>query len=214
MWVWDRESRTSHSSPSRGSLKDATFSKQDIETLEFMKNGQLRFGLYDLDGQLKQAATPVLTTAGKPSKCLWCHEINLNPPFNNKTDVPGYYTTQQFRDLVTSQMHVIASYRQTLRSKVDFRKTQDHSNAENLYLSFAQPTAERLADEWNLPLATVREMLQQRHLQTHRHSAYVDDGILGDQLYDRSAVEALAPYRGVRGPSDVREASSYEPPAM
>ncbi len=197
-----------------GSLQDATFGKQDIETLEFMKNGQLRFGLYDLDGQLKQAATPVLTTAGKPSKCLWCHEINLNPPFNNKTDVPGYYSTQQFRDLVTSQMHVVASYRQTLRSKVDFRKTQDHSNAENLYLSFAQPTAERLADEWNLPLATVRQMLQLRHLQTHHHSAYVDDGILGDQLYDRREVEALAPYGGVRGPSDVREASSYEPPAL
>lgn len=194
-----------------GALKDATFHKQDIETLEFMKNGQLRFGLYDLEGHLKQAATPALTTAGKPSKCLWCHEINLNPPFNNVTDVPGYYTTQQFRDLVASQMRVVASYRQTLRSKVDFRKTQDHSNAENLYLSFAQPTVERLADEWSLPVATVQQMLQRHHLKTHRHSAYVDDGILGDQLYDRSEVEALAPYSGVRGPSDVREASSFEP---
>jgi hypothetical protein len=197
-----------------GALKDASFRKQDIETLEFMANGQLRFGLYDLDGHLKTAATPALTTAGKPSKCLWCHEINLNPPFSNITDLPGYYTTQQFRDLVASQMRVVASYRQTLRSKVDFRKTQDHSNAENLYLSFAQPTAERLAGEWNLPLAKVHQMLQTRHLKTHPHSAYVDDGILGDQLYDRSEVETLAPYGGVRGPSDFREASSYEPAAL
>ncbi|HEV2700197.1 MAG TPA: hypothetical protein VGV09_01100 [Steroidobacteraceae bacterium] len=194
-----------------GALKDATFRKEDIETLEFMQNGQLRFGVYDLDGHLKDATTPALTTAGKPSKCLWCHEINLNRPFNNVTDLPGYYTTQQFRDLLTSQMRVVASYRQTLRSKVDFRKTQDHSNAENLYLSFAHPTAERLADEWQLPLATVRQMLQRRQLKTHPHSDYVDDRILGDELYDRDEVAALAPYSGVRGPSDIREASSHEP---
>jgi hypothetical protein len=197
-----------------GALKDTTFSKADIETLEFMDNGQLRFGIYDLEGELKTAATAALTTAGKPSKCLWCHEINLNPPFSNVTDLPGYFTTQQFRDLVAGNMGVVARYRQTLRSKVDFRKTQDHSNAENLYLSFAQPSAERLAAEWSLPPQKVRQMLQARHLKAHPHSAYVDDGILGDQLYDRDAVDGLAPYRGVRGPSDVREASGYEPAAL
>jgi hypothetical protein len=194
-----------------GALKDASFSKQDVETLEFMDNGQLRFGLYDLDGHLKTATTPALTTAGKPSKCLWCHEINLNPPFSNVTDVPGYYTTLQFRELVKSQMRVVAAYRHTLRSKVDFRKTQDHSNAENLYLSFAQPSAERLAEEWNMPIGQVLQKLQARHLKPHPHSAYVDDGILGDQLYNRTEVEALAPYQGVRGPTDTREPSSYEP---
>ncbi|HEY6456985.1 MAG TPA: hypothetical protein VIY90_17055 [Steroidobacteraceae bacterium] len=194
-----------------GALKDGSFHKQDMETLEFMPNGQLHFGLYDLSGHLKTAATPELTKAGKPSKCLWCHEINLNPPFQNVTDLPGYYSTQQFRDLVASDMRTVASYRKTLRSKVDFRKTQDHTNAENLYLSFAQPTAERLAAEWNIPLATVREKLRARNLKPHPHSAEADDGILGDQLYDRTEVDPLAPYTSVRGPTDFREASSYEP---
>ncbi|HTB64711.1 MAG TPA: hypothetical protein VK727_00690 [Steroidobacteraceae bacterium] len=194
-----------------GALKDSSFHKQDVETLEFMPNGQLHFGLYDLSGHLKTAATPELTKAGKPSKCLWCHEINLNPPFQNVTDLPGYYSTQQFRDLVASEMRTVASYRQTLRSKVDFRKTQDHTNAENLYMSFAQPTAERLAAEWNMPVDTVRQMLRARNLKPHPHSAEADDGILGDQLYDRTEVDALAPYTSVRGPTDFREASSYEP---
>jgi hypothetical protein len=194
-----------------GALKDGSFQKQDVETLEFMPNGQLHFGLYDLSGHLKTAATPALTRAGKPSKCLWCHEINLNPPFSNVTDLPGYYSTQQFRDLVASEMRTVASYRQTLRSKVDFRKTQDHTNAENLYISFAQPTVERLAAEWNLPVDAVRQKLQARNLKPHPHSAEADDGILGDQLYDRTEVDALAPYAGVRGPTDFREASSYEP---
>jgi hypothetical protein len=194
-----------------GALKDGSFHKQDIETLEFMPNGQLHFGLYDLSGHLKTAATPGLTKAGKPSKCLWCHEINLNPPFRNVTDLPGYYSTQQFRDLVASEMRSVASYRQTLRAKVDFRKTQDHTNAENLYLSFAQPTAERLAAEWNMPVDAVRQKLQAGQLKPHPHSVEADDGILGDQLYDRTEVDALAPYSSVRGPSDFREASSYEP---
>ena len=195
----------------QGALLDGSFHKQDVETLEFMPNGQLHFGLYDLSGHLKTSATPELTRAGKPSKCLWCHEINLNPPFSNVTDLPGYYSTRQFKDLVASEMRMVASYRQTLHSKVDFRKTQDHTNAENLYMSFAQPTVERLAAEWNMPVDAVRQRLRDRNLKPHPHSAEADDGILGDQLYDRTEVDALAPYVGVRGPTDFREASSYEP---
>jgi hypothetical protein len=194
-----------------GRLRDASFHKEDIETVEFMKNGQLRFGLYDLDGKLKAHTTPALTDAGKPSKCLWCHELYVNPPFRNVTDLPGYHTTQQFRDLVTSRMRTVADYRKTLHSKVDFRKTQDHTNAENLYLSFAHPTAGRLALEWKMPLAVVMAKLSTRALKPHAHSAVADDRILGDQLYDRDAVDPLAPYAAVRGPSDIREASAYEP---
>ena len=194
-----------------GALKDGSFRKQDVETLEFMENGQLRFGLYDLEGHLKTNTTPALTTAGKPSKCLWCHEINLNLPFNGMTNLPGYYTMQQFRDIIASRMRVVGTYRYALHAKVDFRKTQDHSYAENLYLSFAQPTAERLADEWGLPLDKVRQLLQARNLKPHPHSAYVGDEILGDQLYDRNEVEALAPYSAVRGATDMREASNFEP---
>jgi hypothetical protein len=194
-----------------GMLRDASFHKEDVETVEFMKNGQLRFGLYDLDGALKAHTTAALTAAGKPSKCLWCHELYVNPPFRNVTDLPGFHTTQQFKDLVASRMRTVADYRKTLHSKVDFRKTQDHTNAENLYLSFAHPTATRLALEWKMPLAVVMTKLSTLALKPHAHSVAADDGILGDQLYDRDAVDPLAPYAAIRGPSDIREASSYEP---
>jgi hypothetical protein len=194
-----------------GALKDGTFQKKDIETLEFMQNGQLHFGLYDQAGNLKAAATPELTKAGKPSKCLWCHEINLNPPIFNETELPGYYSTQEFKDLVARQMRLVSGSRQALKSKVDFSKTQDHTNAENLYMSFEQPTAERLAAEWNISLDNVKSILRARNLRTHPHSVEADDGILGDALYDRSEVDELAPYTSVRGPTDFREPSTYEP---
>jgi hypothetical protein len=194
-----------------GSLRNQTFQKTDIETLDVMDNGQLRFGLYDLDGHLKETTTRALTAAGKPSKCLWCHEINVQPPFKNVTDLEGYYSTKEFRGLVSGDMQTIASYRKTLRSKVDFAQTQAHSNAEDLYMSFAEPTASRLAGEWNMPLDQVTQLLANHNLKTHPHSRAIDDGILGDELYDRNEVDPLAPYPTIRGPSDMREASSYEP---
>jgi hypothetical protein len=194
-----------------GSLRDHSFQKADIETLDLMENGQLRFGLYDLEGHLKDATTPALTAAGKPSKCLWCHEINLQPPFKNVTDLEGYYSTNEFKELVANATRVIASYRKTLASKVDFTHLQDHSNAEDLYLSFAEPTASRLAAEWNMPIDRVEQLLASRNLKTHPHSERIDDDVLGDDLYDRNDVDSLAPYATIRGPSDMREAASYEP---
>ncbi len=194
-----------------GALQDHSFQKADIETLDLMENGQLRFGLYDLEGHLKATTTPALTAAGKPSKCLWCHEINLQQPFRNVTDLQGYYSTKEFKELVAGATQVVAGYRKTLASKVDFTRLQDHSNAEDLYLSFAEPTAIRLAAEWNMPLEQVKHLLASRNLKTHPHSERADDGILGDDLYDRNEVDSLAPYAPIRGPSDMREASSYEP---
>jgi hypothetical protein len=194
-----------------GALKDHSFQKKDIETLDLMENGQLRFGLYDLEGHLKETATPALTAAGKPSKCLWCHEINLQPPFRNVTDLEGYYSTKEFNEFVASARRIITSYRTTLASKVDFTRLDDHSDAEDLYLSFAEPTASRLAAEWNIPIDNVKQMLASRNLKTHPHSEGIGDGILGDDLYDRNDVDSLAPYATIRGPSDMREASSYEP---
>jgi hypothetical protein len=194
-----------------GSLQAHSFQKADVETLDLMENGQLRFGLYDLEGHLKATTTPVLTAAGKPSKCLWCHEINLQPPFKNVTDLPGYYSTKEFKELVANATRTIAGYRKRLTSKVDFTRLQDHSNAEDLYLSFAEPTASRLAAEWNMPLERVEQLLAGRNLKTHPHSERIDDDVLGDNLYDRNDVDSLAPYGTIRGPSDMREASSYEP---
>jgi hypothetical protein len=194
-----------------GALHDHSFQKTDIETLDLMENGQLRFGLYDLEGQLKDATTPALTAAGKPSKCLWCHEINLQPPFKNVTDLEGYYSTKEFKELVARATRVIAGYRKTLASQVDFTHLQDHSNAEDLYLSFAEPTAIRLAAEWHMSLERVEQLLASRNLKPHPHSERIDDDVLGDNLYNRSEVDALAPYAVIRGASDMREASSYEP---
>lgn len=189
-----------------GRIADGSFEKKEIEVLEFMNNGQLRFALYDLEGNLKTNATPLLTSAGKPAKCLWCHEIRLQPALLNRVDTPGYYTTAQFGAIIAERMKLVDQYREGLDAKVDFKRTQDHTFAELLYLTFMEPSAERLALEWNLPVAQVVALLKDK--PTHKQEEF---SWLGTHLYRRQDVDALAPYPVIRVASDPREPSAYEP---
>jgi hypothetical protein len=189
-----------------GDIQKGTFEKREVEVLDFMKNGQLRFALYDLDGNLKEHATSALTEAGKPSKCLWCHEIRLQPPRRNVTDVSGYLTTREFSAIVDERMNVVDRYRSGLHSKVDFRRTQDHTYAELLYLTFMEPSVERLAIEWNMPVEQVASLLRGKETHAQKEFAY-----LGSALYRREDIDTLAPYPVLRVAEDPREPSSYEP---
>jgi hypothetical protein len=190
----------------KGALADNSFQKADIEIIDFMPNGQLRFALFDPEGHPKGAATPELTAAGKPSNCLWCHEINLEPPFRNTTSLPGYYSAEELRALIQERMKIVAAYRSTLKSQIDFRRTGDHTYAELLYLSFAEPSLQRLAAEWGLPESEVSARV--RNLPTH---AQKEAPYLGSHLYERAAVDPLAPYPVIRVPTQLRTASAYEP---
>lgn len=189
-----------------GSISAGTFVIEEHELLDVMANGQLRFALYGVDGALKPAASKTLTAAGKPAKCLWCHEIALQRPFDGRTGVPGYASLAEFERLIAQRMDALRSARSELDSRVDFARRQDHTYAELLYVSFYEPSVERLAREWDIPVAQVRETLSS--LPTHAHHEF---DFLGEQLYRRSDVDARAPYSTLEPPTDPREPSAYEP---
>jgi hypothetical protein len=67
-----------------------------------------------------------------------------------------------------------------------------------------EPSAERLSLEWGLPLAQVQTILS--GLESH---IYDEFPFLG-QLYDRNAVEDLAPFQGLPVSTSVREMSPVE----
>lgn len=190
----------------RGSISLGTFAVEEHELLDVMANGQLRFALYAAGGALKPAASRTRTAAGKPGKCLWCHEIALSRPFDGRTSVPGYGSLGEFERLIAQRMEVLRSARSKLDSRIDFARTQDHTYAELLYISFYEPSAERIAGEWNVPVAGVREALNA--LPTHAHAEF---DFLGDRLYRRSDIDSLAPYGVLAPPTDPREPSNYEP---
>lgn len=190
-----------------GKIADHTFDTNEFEVVQLMPNGQFRFAVYDLSGKLLAAANEAGSKGGKPAKCLWCHEIVLQRPFAARTNAPGdYYTFEAFTDIIKKRMDVTTAYRNTLKQDVDFTKRQDHTFGELLYLSFMEPSAERLALEWDMPVSAVKQKLQQ--LPTH---AQGEHAFLGDQLYDRKDVEAFAPFRAVQVSASDRELAGYEP---
>jgi hypothetical protein len=189
----------------KGSITDGSFVAEEFETLDVMPNGQLRFALYDKDGRLKTSASQELTNAGKPAKCLWCHEINLQS-FNEMQSVVGYFDETQLRTILSEKRKIIDAYRRKLNSDLDFSKTQDHTKGELLYISFMEPSVERLVLEWKESEEVVRSKTQ--HLSKHKHEEF---SFLGDELMRRADIDLLSPWQVIQVPEDAREPSRYEP---
>lgn len=169
------------------------------EVIDLMPNGQLRVGIYDERGRLSEGTPAALSTAGKPAKCLWCHEINLFSLFRETPDLPGYMTAASFSATMARAREVVTRQRQRLRGGVDFRRTQDHTQAELLYIAFMEPSSERLAREWGVAAAEVRRRLADR--PTH---VYAEFPFLG-ALYHRRFADAVAGYQSLPAPPSVRE---------
>ncbi len=188
-----------------GSIESGSFVQKEFESLALMANGQLRFALYDINGNLKTSASKSLTAAGKPAKCLWCHETSLIPPFVDDNKLSGYYSTEEFKNILANRMEIVKAYRDQLPSKI-FLSIPNHTKAELLYLSFMEPSQERLSQEWGLSLAEVEKKLA--NLPTHAHHEF---SFLGEKLYNRNDVDHLAPFNNIEIPTDPRNSSAYEP---
>lgn len=188
-----------------GTLADSSFQEKEFESFDFMPNGQLRFVIYDSLGKLKSSGSAAITNAGKPSKCLWCHEIGIHLPFA-KTDVPGYYSLARFKELITEKMAIVEKHRSALDTDIDFSQRQDHTQAELLYLTFMEPSAERLALEWELSVDSVQVLLT--NVTPHKQKEF---SILGDKVYYRHEIDSMAPYEHLQVPTDAREPSLFEP---
>lgn len=189
-----------------GEIDKGTFKSNEFEVLTIMPNGQLRFALYDAKGELKSAGSPHLTTAGKPAKCLWCHEITLQVLHTAPTPVDGFHSPEEFVQKLQYLTMLIKNYRSTLDGEIDFTRTQEHTLLELLYIGFMEPSPFRLANEWELSIDDIEQNLD--GLSTHQHGEFP---FLGDKLYERFEADAFSPYSPLKVPEDAREMSSYEP---
>lgn len=193
------------SSEGSGLITDGSFKSTEFEVFDLMQNGMFRFMLYDELGMLKPAGDTSLGGAGKPANCLWCHEISIQPAFISKTKVNGYYSPEEYEEIIKKQLLLLQNYRSSLNQDIDYNKTQEHTLTELLYISFTEPSAERIAKEWNASEEQVKEKL--KGLPTHTHDEFP---FLGT-LYHRKDVDKLSPYNVIRVPESAREHSEYEP---
>lgn len=176
----------------------------EYETIELMENGQLRFGIFDANGIRKNNADATHSNAGKPAKCMWCHESSIQPLFTVQNNHNGFLPYTDFRDRLLDFRTSHNTLKNNLPMGVDFSQTQQHTLTELLYISFMEPSAERLSREWNLPLADVQNRLA--GLPTH---IYDEFPFLGN-LYHRKDIESRAPFQGLTVSDHVREQSQTE----
>jgi len=188
-----------------GAFQDNSFSSLEFEVMDFMPNGQLRFALYDKKGNLKQSADSVITHAGKPSKCLWCHETNIQPFFIHDPvlEGPGFVSVDEFMDIRNNYSMLAKVYKEALKGEIDFTQKQAHSLMERIYLGFMEPSLEQVAEEWGLTVAEVQNKLE--GLSTHRQEEFKFEN-----LYNRSDVDRVAPNQTVMVSETPREFSINE----
>ena len=176
----------------------------EYETMEVMPNGQLRFGIYDEMGELKDAANNSITRAGKPAKCIWCHEVVVQPLFRQQQNHEGYLSYMKFSDTLKYFNHKLQNYQDSKWKDKNLLNKKLHTKLELLYISFMEPNAERISREWNMPLKEVKQKLS--HLKTHVNEEFP---FLGN-LYHRKDIDKLAPFHCLEVPDSIREKSTNE----
>ncbi|MFK8046759.1 MAG: hypothetical protein AB8B72_14770 [Crocinitomicaceae bacterium] len=176
----------------------------EIETFDLMENGQLRFAIYDKEGNRVPSADPKKSNAGKPAKCMWCHESSIQPLFANQNDYPGFLTYLELKDTLEFYKSKHEMNQVALVGGVNYADKIVHEEMELLYISFMEPSLARLMNEWNMSEDEVKETVSE--LETH---IYPEFSFLGD-LYHREDVEKLAPYAVLPTSSSVRETSVIE----
>lgn len=176
----------------------------EFETLDLLPNGQLRFGVYDPSGQRIIGALPGVSSAGKPGKCMWCHESVIQPLFHPQALKAGYLTPIELADTLIHFRNAHQNKQVLLSEGVDFTNAQGHVFMELLYISYMEPSAARLALEWNMSESDVQSLLS--GLSTHLQEEFT---FLGN-LYHRKDVEAFAPFAPLKVSSSVRERIGVE----
>lgn len=181
------------------------FTPTFFETIDIMKNGQLHFAIYNAAGNLVDASPVERGKAGKPAKCLWCHEIVFQPLYAKTDSVKNSIGPQAFQQLIEKQNAILSDYRQTLNSDIIFNNRQDHTLMELLYISYMEPSLKKLSKEWNVPEKELKTILNQQ--STHRHYEFK----FMDSLYYRTDIEQHTPCKYISISNDIREPSVHEP---
>jgi hypothetical protein len=189
----------------RGDLAKGTFVTEAYEVFDIMKNGQLRFAIYDSKGELKAASEKKFGNAGKPIKCMWCHEIYIEPLFYNNEAVKNFISPAEFQEIVRVRMDTLKAYRAGLNSDVDFTRTQDHTFMEILYMSFMEPSDYKLSQEWGKSEQFIGSQLVDLKRHAHREHLFLNNLVL------RGNIKRLSPYVTVSLPDSVWEENNAEP---
>lgn len=184
---------------SEGDLEKGTFSASVFEAFDIMPNGQLRFAVYDAKGNRIAGSPKHLGEAGKPAKCLWCHEIQISPLFVPNVAVKGMLSDEEFEFWRSAFQRNLDRYRSTLNDDIDYTLTKDHTYMEMLYISFMEPSLLRLGNEWGIPVVDA-----EKRMGASPDHVYEEFPQMG-RLYYRYYADSVAGGSELKVPVSVRE---------
>ncbi|MBN8703314.1 MAG: hypothetical protein J0M08_09625 [Bacteroidetes bacterium] len=176
------------------------------EAMDILENGQLRFAIYDNFGNLTTHSPKEYGEAGKPSKCLWCHESIIQPLYTTNTAINGMLSNEDFLAYQQRFQKKLDDYRRTLNSELDYTKTRDHTYNELLYITFMEPNKDRLQQELKGKNEKVWETISK--FETHEFEEFP---FIGKQLYHRSYIDSLLNIHALRVPLSIREKVGDDP---
>lgn len=176
-----------------------------IEAFDYMENGQPRFAVYDKDGILYAPSDPAEHPAGKPAKCMWCHESKMQPLIFPTADIPGYESAANFSVARQTFINRLNEFHKSTGSVLDFTQKNAHGQGELIYLLFYEPDVTRLSQEWNISEYDVKVLLN--GIPNHTNPEYP----FLKEVYYRKDIAHLAPYKSIVVTDDMRESSDYEP---
>lgn len=176
-----------------------------IEAFDYMENGQPRFAIYGSDGKLRANPESVFSNAGKPAKCMWCHESKMQPLFSPTPEIPGYTSLSEFDTDQINFTSFLKNFHNSSNSFLQFKNAQDHTQAEYIYLSFFEPNAARLGLEWGLNEAEVKLLLSGIPTHTNPEFSFLTD------VYYRHEVDKFSPYSVLEACDEARESNGFEP---
>ena len=190
----------------KGYFSEGNFVKSEIiEAFDYMENGQPRFAIYNENGQLYAPNNPLEHPAGKPAKCMWCHESGMQPLIFPTPDISGYETSETFTQDQKVFTNRLKEFHKNTNSKLDFSQKQNHSQGELIYLQFYEPTVARLSQEWQLSENTVKKMLAGIPLHHNHEYPFLKE------VYHRKDIEKYAPFKSIAVTDEMRESSFFEP---
>jgi len=189
-----------------GRYSNGSFVKSGIiEAFDYMDNGQPRFVIYNQQGDLYAPKDRVAHPAGKPAKCMWCHESGMQPLFSGTGNIPGFVSTADFLEDQRVFTNKLKAFHAQTNAQINFSDNKAHTQGEYIYLCFNEPNAARLADEWNLSEEAVKRTLT--GITTHNNPEFP----FLREVYYRSQIEKYAPYTSIAVSDEMREATNNEP---
>lgn len=190
----------------KGYFTQGNFIKSEvIEAFDYMENGQPRFAVYNEAGLLFAPSHPDEHPAGKPAKCMWCHESGMQPLIFPTDNIIGYETAENFtfaRQTFTNRLEV---FHKSTGSRLDFSKKNAHGQGELIYLLFYEPDITRLSQEWQMSEGNIKALLT--GVPSHNNQEYP----FLKEVYYRKDIEHLAPYKSILVTDEMRESSAFEP---